>query len=374
MPVAQTAAAVDEVNSFNTFIGTQTVNPAYKFTDESALLETAKGIREMGSNILKINFKAGKYEGLTGEPSRLDDLARWGDFKTVLDMDFAHYFFWAYSEEQVGWLYGDYTQAEKDTDYQEVYDLTTHLLTEYDGTGKTFYVGHWEGDWHLLNGDNRLTSPPQRRVDQMIEWYNIRQRAIDDAKAALAATVSEVDVFQYAEVNHVSKAIDYPELNSVTNDVLPFSNVDYVSWSAWEMMNSATFEEIGDRVTAGLAHLESKLPAKTGLPTDNRAFFGELGWNINSANIGGSDADRERYMRAAMLAAIEAGAPFILYWQFYDNSANKGDDRDFWLIDDTGQPTQLYWTMQNYNQLAEAFLTDYHNGSGVMPTEAEFRV
>lgn len=361
------------INSYNTFLGTQTVNPAYQFTDQSALLETAQGIRAMGSNILKVNFKAGKYAGLSGEPSRLDDLARWGDFKRVLDMDFAHYFFWAYSENQVSWRYGDYTQEEQDVDYQEIYDFTTHLLSEYNGTNKTFYVGHWEGDWHFLNGAPRESSPDQQVADQMIQWYNVRQRAIDDAKAALVGEVSNVDVFHYAEVNHVRKAIENPELRSVTNDVLPHSNVDYVSWSAWEMLNAPLTEDLSEAVTAGLEHIQSQLTPKEGLPTGKRAFLGEMGWNINNQFVAGDEAERERRARETMLGAIEWGSPFMLYWQFYDNSANKGDNKDFWLIDDQGEETPLYWTMYNYNLLSQQFLEEYLTENGVLPPESVFR-
>jgi hypothetical protein len=31
-----------------------------------------------------------------------------------------------------------------------MFDLTRHLLTNHAGSGKAFYIGHWEGDWHLL--------------------------------------------------------------------------------------------------------------------------------------------------------------------------------------------------------------------------------
>ncbi|MEM9752032.1 MAG: hypothetical protein AAF916_01455 [Planctomycetota bacterium] len=361
------------VGSYNTYFGTQTINPAYKFTDQSALLETAQGIRAMGSNMLKINLKAGKYAGLSGEPSRLDDLARWGDFKRVLDMDFARYFFWAYSENQVAWRYGEYTEAEQLVDYQEIYDLTTHLLTEYNGTNKTFYIGHWEGDWHFLNGAERLSSPDQQVADQMIEWYNVRQLAIDNAKAALSGAVADVNVFHYAEVNHVRKAIENPELRSVTNDVLPQSNVDFVSWSAWEMLNDPATGELADAVTAGLEHIQSQLAPKAGLPTEKRAFLGEMGWNIANEHVAGDEAAREQRAREVALGAIDWGTPFVQYWQLYDNSANKGDDKRFWLIDDQGDESPLYWTMYNYNLLSQQYLHDYEAEFGVLPSDATFR-
>ena len=43
---------------FNVRLGTQTFDPKYQFTSDTKLLETAKQIYEMGSDIIKLNFKA----------------------------------------------------------------------------------------------------------------------------------------------------------------------------------------------------------------------------------------------------------------------------------------------------------------------------
>ena len=44
-----------DYNDFNYVIGTQTVGSKYKFTDETMLVETAKQIKNMGSNLLKFS-------------------------------------------------------------------------------------------------------------------------------------------------------------------------------------------------------------------------------------------------------------------------------------------------------------------------------
>ena len=43
-----------DLEDYNFVLGTQGIGGYYKFTDESALIEQAKHIRAMGSNILKI--------------------------------------------------------------------------------------------------------------------------------------------------------------------------------------------------------------------------------------------------------------------------------------------------------------------------------
>ena len=42
----------NQIKSFNFVLGTQTVGSKYKFTDETMLVETAKQIKAMGSNLL----------------------------------------------------------------------------------------------------------------------------------------------------------------------------------------------------------------------------------------------------------------------------------------------------------------------------------
>ena len=50
-----------DLKEFNYIIGTQTVGAKYKFTEETNLVETAKAIHEMGSNILKFSLSPRYY-------------------------------------------------------------------------------------------------------------------------------------------------------------------------------------------------------------------------------------------------------------------------------------------------------------------------
>ncbi|MEN1680964.1 MAG: hypothetical protein AAGJ46_15350 [Planctomycetota bacterium] len=364
----------DAVSRFNMVVGTQTIAPAYGFTSETRLYETATRMREMGSNILKISLTGDAYADINGAPSDLTQLVQWGDFKRVLDMDFSHYHFWAYSVLPQAWNFGDYTQFEKDLDYQTIYNLSSYLLTNYSGTGKTFYIGNWEGDWHLVGQGNRDENPTQQQVDQMAEWYNVRQSAIEDAKSDLAGQVADVDVFQYAEVNLVQKAIADTDPNddvlTLTNDVLPQTSIDYVSYSSWGSLNSLDLEVVDTQLVAAFDHIEAQLQPKAGLPTEKRVFLGEYGWRLPRV---GSAEEQERYSREVALTALEWGAPFALYWEFYDNSLNTGNDYGFWLIDDQDEKQPLYWTFANYYDASEQFLSDFLADNGRMPTEAEFR-
>jgi hypothetical protein len=71
------------------------------------------------------------------------------------------------------------------------------------GTGKTFLLGHWEGDWYLTR--DAQDEPTPTKIRGMIDWLNIRQKAVDDAKRDTRH--SDVHLFHYTEANLVQKGM-----------------------------------------------------------------------------------------------------------------------------------------------------------------------
>ena len=156
---------------------------------------------------------------LSGDPS----------VRAVLDMPFSNYILWAYPKTSQG---NQFRPENLPTEYREMYDLTHTLLTTYDGTGKTFYLGNWEGDWHLLHL-KRNYDPTPEEVQNMIAWVNNRQKAVDDAKRDTLHR--EVQVYCYMEVNRVVDAMQGK--TRMTNAVLPKTDVDFVSYSSYNSSN-----------------------------------------------------------------------------------------------------------------------------------------
>lgn len=108
-----------DMKEFNYIIGTQTVGAKYKFTEETNLVETAKAIHEMGSNILKFSLGPRYYWENYDIPfdnniKCLKDLAQEKSVKHVLDMDFKYYQIWAYEFSQ----YTPEPQGMKKDEYQ----------------------------------------------------------------------------------------------------------------------------------------------------------------------------------------------------------------------------------------------------------------
>lgn len=364
-----TPPKAEPVDTFNYVLGTQTIGVKYQFTTQTRLVETAERIREMGSDLLKISMSK-QYCGKTYSlPKRNDvkslvDLARnEPSFRAVLDMPFAYYHIWARCFSSGRWGDG-LSEQERKREYEELYALAAYLLDRYKGTGKTFYLGHWEGDWLLLKSFDRKNDPSPQTIQGMIDWLNVRQKAVDDAKRD--AKGSDVKLYHYTEVNLVQKGMKGGRC--LVNDVLPHTKVDYVSYSSYDTTNPHA-GNASKALHAALDYIESKLPPKPGL-RGKRVFIGEYGFPLESTQ---TPQKQDRNARDVCRAAVEWGCPFVLYWQMYCNENDTGTHRGFWLIDNKNRKQPFYHTLSNYYARSKRFVAEFRKQHGRPPTDTEFR-
>lgn len=356
------------VTEFNYVIGTQTFGVKYQFTRDTSLVETARAILEMGSNVLKISMEKDyrkQYPDLPADPKirSLADLARLEpSYRTVLGMPFSHILLWTYPFD-AGWWADGLSDDEREKTYRQHYDLTAYLLRTFNGSGKTFYLGHWEGDWHLHPGYDPSKDPSDVMIRGMAEWLNARQKAIEDARRDVPHR--NVAVYGYTEVNLVQKAMKGGK--TLTNDVLPLTSVDFVSYSSYDSLTNDP-ATVGDRLKAALQHIENRLPPKRGIE-GKRVFIGEYGFPKQYH----TPENQEKLSRAVCRAALEWGCRFALYWEMYCNEKIEGVHRGFWLIDDRGEKQPVYHMHARYYREAKARVAAFLRENGRLPTEGEFR-
>ncbi len=357
------------VEMFNGILGTQTFQPAYQFTSETRLVETAEAIRALGCTVLKFELspryaqRRGNVPAVRASIRSLADLARdEPSHRRVLDMPFAHFVLWAHSFSggESRWRQG-FAAAAREAEYREIYELTAHLLQAYRGTGKTFYLGHWEGDGWLRGSvaptnDAKVTAVAARG---MADWLNTRQRAVDDAKRDTPP--EGVQVWHYTEVNHVKLAMQGRP--ALVNQVLPQTTVDLVSYSSYDTQSDPAL------LKAALSFIESKLPPKPGL-TGRRVFIGEYGFPA----IRHPPLEQERLSRQVIRAGFEWGCPLILYWELYNNEVDPdGRQRGFWLIDDRAVKQPVYETHRAFLAWARNHLATMKRQTGHTPSWNDFR-
>ena len=328
---------LEELERYNWVLGTQTFAPNYKHTEETELVETAGRIRQMGSNLLKIALDAGKFSD-TKEfkaASPTDLLKREPSFGQVLQMDFTYYLFWVYTPG-VHWQDG-MSAEEKEREYACIKELAVWLLSSFSGTGKEFYLGHWEGDctWSTLRREQTIVSPPGCRDG---DWYNIRQKAVKTPQRDPSPRCEALPVC--GAQPGANEGADGPHCNRV----LPYVNVDYVSYSAYESLEAGSYDGVRSLLERSLDTIANNLPRKEGF-TGRRVFIGEYGFPLRQTQ---TPAEQERRARWVMRIGLEWGCPFILYWQMYDNEKDAQGQLGFWMIDDKDEKQPVYKTHERF--------------------------
>jgi hypothetical protein len=371
VPQSRVESAPADVEA-NLIIGTHAIGGPYQLTDQPYLLEVARELESMGSSIFK--FTAGpRYtrrpyhmEKVAGIDSLTDLFVRHPVYREVLSMGFRDYFFWAGPFGNVRWQDGLSAQEEKVL-YAEMRELAEYLLTTFNGTGKAFHLGHWEGDWLLLPSRNPREDPTPARLNGFVQYLNVRQSAIEDARESVPH--EGVTIYHYAEVNLVMKGLD-GKRPTLTNAVLPRVDVDYVSYSSYDTIQGDGMRE---KVVQALDHIESMMKPRPGWP-GKRVYAGEFA--IRASLVDFDPAEHDRRNREVISAFLEWGCPYILYWQMYCNEARDDLEQGyngFWLIDPEGTRYPLYYTLKDYWQAARVFIEERKAATGAVPSDAELR-
>lgn len=357
---------------YNLVLGTQTIGGYYKFTDDNYLTEQVKHVEELGSNVLKVTLakrapKVYKMKNQKKVNSTLELFLQNEEFKQAFDMDFKYVFAWVHTLTGAKWTKG-FTPAQEKAIYDEMYEFSEYLLTEYSNTGKVFMLGNWEGDWLLHPGYNRKYTPSKERTDNMAKWFNIRQKAVDDAKRNVKHT--NVELYHYVEVNLALKAIEGKP--SITESVLPQTNVDMVSYSSYEAIKQPNYKAMKAKLGGALDYIESKLKPKAGIPFSRRVFVGEYGYHANKKKPK-SFIKQFNKTREVAIASMELDVPFSLHWQMYNNEyTDKGASKEMSLIDEQGQKQPLYYFHKAYWQQMKNYVKNQTAKNGSAPSKAEF--
>jgi hypothetical protein len=343
-------------------------------------LQGCEVVLNIGSDILKIVPK-GKYLRMQGIPYEgtdwLHEIIHHPFYQNILDLPYRVMLFWAHGAEDDKRHGRQMTEEERDDLYREFFLFTKHLLTRYQGSGKTFLIGNWEGDWMAAGGykigQNDLS---QERIDAYTDWLEVRTRAIDDAKAATPH--SGVAVYSYLEINHTRVARD-KGLKRLVNTVLPRSRVDFVSISSYDFQSSynwpkpRTAASLRRPVFTYLDYVESQLPPRD-VP-GKRVFIGEIGYTWeeiakqDKISIEQAKSEQTRMALSQARVNLEWGVPLWLWWATF--SSHEGT---YGLVDNnTNEPSPLHDALKEYYDWARAFTREHEARHGKTPSFKAFQ-
>ncbi|MEJ2113259.1 MAG: hypothetical protein P8X62_06070 [Flavobacteriaceae bacterium] len=362
-----------QLEDYNFVLGINSFPTKYQFTKDSKLLEQARQTRALGSNIFKtsITDRNLKDYGFTKKDAGtiMEVVKLMPDYDEVFKMDFKYYMFWVHTATGINWKKGINKNQEKIL-YNEMYDVAAYFLKKFNNTGKTFLLGNWEGDWLLLGNQKRHMTPPKEHVDNMTKWFQIRQRAIADAKKNIKH--ENVNLFYYIEVNLVLKGLE--DKTCITRDILPKVDVDLVSYSSYESSKKKDYKTNKEFLTKTLNYIEGQLKPKEGLPFKRRVFIGEYGGHAFDDRPETNFRQFDN-VKDIMQITLEEDLPFALYWQLYNNEyRDDGASKNMSLINEKGQKRPMYYLHQKYYKQVNAYLKAYKAKHGMYPEHEVFKM
>lgn len=361
------------LEDYNFVLGLNCFPTKYQFSKDSKLIEQAKQARAVGSNIFKtsITDRNLKDYGFTKGDVRnvMDVVELIPDYDKIFKMDFKYYLFWVHTATGINWKKGIDKKHEK-TLYDEMYEFASYLLKNYDNSGKMFLIGNWEGDWLLHSNQNRNMTPSQEHVNNMTKWFQIRARAINDAKKDIKH--NNVSLYYYIEVNLAVKGMEGK--TCITKDILPNVDVDFVSYSSYESSKKKDYQANKEALTKVLNYIEGQLKPKEGLPFKRRVFIGEYGGHAFDDR---PDTHLRQFdnVKDIMQISFEEDLPFTLYWQMYNNEyTNDGKSKNMSLINEKGEKRPMFYLHHNYYKGINEYLKKYKIEYKAYPTHEDFKV
>lgn len=335
-------------------IGSAHVSQRYYFGTQDCLNEGADRLLEMGSKVIKIWY----YHGIEKPNIMYPWNSKWvlaNSLATGIDNSYYADLFnkpfktyimvvASFVDKTNAYYWKDnLTQAQIDQEEKEFYEFTKVLLKKYEGTGKTFILQHHEGDWHLRGNVDANLDPDPAAFERMIKWLNARQRGVTKARDEMKA--KNVFVYNAAEINLVVKSLKEGKPNMV-NKVLPFTNLDLVSYSCYDASTPASDGNL-QLLSDAIKYIKLNMPDSSPYGNDN-VYIGEYGMPENIFNI----FQLKAVFSNVMNVGVQQKCPYIVYWQLYCNELaaanivppvkNNTDVKGFWLIRPDGTKSAQY--------------------------------
>jgi hypothetical protein len=318
------SAAISKSSKFTAGIAHVAGN--YGFSQNNFLVEGAQKISQLGSNSIFVYltpwFRSQYPDKSTtswpsATPTSVAQLAQTGPYDQVFKLPFKTIVLTTYSFANADQIAGIAQSSQRQgAEKKEFYQLTKYLYSRFSGSGKTFILKNWEGDWVAMGGQGVISgNAPENNIQDMIAWLKARQAGV--TKARNEANDSSVQVLNGAELNRV---LDYAQqgLTRVINAVVPQVGADMVTYSSYDSTaignDAASMEKAFNQA---LQTIEKLAPDPLGLGS-RRILISEYGLYENQ--LAGGTSWRSG---AILSTASQAGVYGAFLWNLYDNECKQ---------------------------------------------------
>jgi len=305
--------------------GVTHVGGRYGFSNGNFLIEGASAARQMGATSIFIYLSPAfrvlypdraQHLWPDQNPTSLAQLAQTGPFQTVLKMPFRTFVITAFSfanSDHVKQFANDPNAAAAEE--KEFYQLTKYLYSAFAGSGKTFILKPWEGDWVGLEGFDTTADVSPTMINAMTTWLIARQKGVSRARNE-AANARGIAVLNAVEVNRI---FDYSErgLRRVINKVVPCVQADMVTYSSYDStLRGSDPTTEATAINQALNVIKSLAPDPIALG-NRRLLISEYGLFENAR-----PTETTWRTQTILKTAYSAGLLGAFHWQIFDNECS----------------------------------------------------
>ncbi|CAK9089659.1 unnamed protein product [Durusdinium trenchii] len=209
------------------------------------------------------------------------------------------------------WVQGITEEQEAEEELQ-FYEAAAFFLETYPH--KTFVFTNCEGDWEIRGGLGVQRAPHEAAFASMARWLQARQAGVTRARQRHRMPGAAGNVYLAGEVNLVAESLFEGKPN-VVNRVLPFVQLDMVSYSSYDTQQDLREFE------AALRYLASQHNRSAWSPNGMSALMlGEFGLPQSKMTL----PDITYILGNVINSALAMGVSYILFWETFCNECLPG--------------------------------------------------
>jgi len=312
--------------------GVTHIGGEYGFTQQNFLLEGATRIKNFVAPAIFVYMTPGFRQAYPDKqanlwpsttPASLTRVAQTAPYKALFQMPFRTFVITAHSFANGANVAGFATNHDAAvSEENEFYDLTRYLYATYGGSGKTFILKHWEGDWIGLQNYDTSKNISSTMVNAMNIWLTARQNGVANARRD-AGNPLGVGVFHAVEVNRV---LDYVNLGltRVIDAVVPVVKPDMVTYSSYDSTLQGTDPTTAAALmTQALNAIKSLTPDPLALG-NHRILISEYGLFENKR-----PTEVIWRSKTILQTSKSAGLLGAFVWEVFDNECKDSNGNPF---------------------------------------------